>query len=366
MAEEIRIWQVGEGDTLKEITRAPLNLEQRIECWLAKDIRILSPDLLVIGRQVQTDSGGYIDLLCLDSDANLVIVELKKDKTPREVTAQALDYGSWVKTLSAEEISDIALRHLDKPLEEAFVARFKSELPDVINERHSMVIVGARIDESSERIIKYLSDTYGVPINAATFGYFRDENGTELLARTFLVEPAEVQKRADQKAGTRVKVSFEELQAIADSNGVGSVYRLIKDSLSQWLYLKRQKISLTLSGDMADGSKKALINLSPDESNAENGLKYQIYAARVATFTGATEQQVLDALPKDRQPYIFDANDPELRGWSGFFGSVEDAQRFIDFFISNLKWIVGSNPQWRSEAAKRAWETRRSVSEVAE
>src|SRR5271166_6749384 len=119
MAEEIRIWQVGEGDTLKEITRAPLNLEQRIECWLAKDIRILSPDLLVIGRQVQTDSGGYIDLLCLDSDANLVIVELKKDKTPREVTAQALDYGSWVKTLSAEEISDIALRHLDKPLEEA-------------------------------------------------------------------------------------------------------------------------------------------------------------------------------------------------------------------------------------------------------
>ena len=55
---------------------------------------MLDPDLLVIGRQVPTGFGGTVDLLCLDPTGALVVVELKKGKTPREVTAQALDYAS--------------------------------------------------------------------------------------------------------------------------------------------------------------------------------------------------------------------------------------------------------------------------------
>ena len=50
----------------------------------------------MIGREVETDFGGSIDILCIDAEGDLVIVELKRDRTPREVTAQALDYASWV------------------------------------------------------------------------------------------------------------------------------------------------------------------------------------------------------------------------------------------------------------------------------
>lgn len=34
--------------------------------------------------------------------------------------AQVLDYGSWVSTLSREDVIDIANRHLSQPFEAAF------------------------------------------------------------------------------------------------------------------------------------------------------------------------------------------------------------------------------------------------------
>ncbi len=48
MAEEVRLWQV-EDDSLKEISGTKLNLEERIEKWIQRDISVLDPNLLVIG-----------------------------------------------------------------------------------------------------------------------------------------------------------------------------------------------------------------------------------------------------------------------------------------------------------------------------
>lgn len=83
MSAEIRLWKVGQQDLLEQVEVRRLDLEARLEAWMERDISILSTDLLVIGRQVPTDFGGYIDLLCLDRNGDVMIVELKRDKTPR-------------------------------------------------------------------------------------------------------------------------------------------------------------------------------------------------------------------------------------------------------------------------------------------
>lgn len=70
--------------------------EKQIEDLLAANIEILDAGWLVIGRQVKTEGGGFIDILCIDLQGALVVVELKRELTPREVTAQALDYASCV------------------------------------------------------------------------------------------------------------------------------------------------------------------------------------------------------------------------------------------------------------------------------
>ena len=162
MVDEVCLWRVGSNQSLSEIGRSALDLEARLQNWLARDIGILDPGLLVIGREVKTDFGGFIDLLCLDIAGNVVVVELKRDKTQREIVAQALDYGSWVVDLSNERLTSIARAYLgDRQFDDVFKRKFGIDIPETLNGDHSILIVGSHIDASSERIIRYLSDTQG-------------------------------------------------------------------------------------------------------------------------------------------------------------------------------------------------------------
>ena len=52
MPSEIRLWQV-QRDGLQPVSRAKLDLEANIQKWLAQDISLLAPDLLLIGEQVE-------------------------------------------------------------------------------------------------------------------------------------------------------------------------------------------------------------------------------------------------------------------------------------------------------------------------
>ena len=81
--------------------------EQKLEEMIVRDPRILSSEWLLIGRQEITSHGGRIDLLAIAPDGSLVLIELKRDRTPREIVAQALDYASWVEQLTSEKIAQI-------------------------------------------------------------------------------------------------------------------------------------------------------------------------------------------------------------------------------------------------------------------
>lgn len=90
MPLELGVWRIDQG--VQPVEFGHLDLEERLEDILNENIEIASPNWLVIGRQVRTEHGGFIDLLAIDRDANLIVLELKKQQTPRDVVAQLLDY----------------------------------------------------------------------------------------------------------------------------------------------------------------------------------------------------------------------------------------------------------------------------------
>ena len=91
------IWTVGEKP--EPLGSSSLSSEQLLEDMIVRQPEILAEDWLLIGRQVHTSHGGFIDLLAIDNQGSLILIELKREKTPREVVAQALDYASWVLSL---------------------------------------------------------------------------------------------------------------------------------------------------------------------------------------------------------------------------------------------------------------------------
>ncbi|GAB3849273.1 endonuclease NucS domain-containing protein [Nesterenkonia populi] len=128
MPVEMGMWRI-DGDSPQRLPSGLLPSEAQLEDFLERDPSLLGEKLLVIARQLRTPHGKLIDLLALDGDGNLHVLELKRDRTPREVVAQILDYGSWVTELGREKIAEIAAEHLDTELEQAFAEVFDAPPP---------------------------------------------------------------------------------------------------------------------------------------------------------------------------------------------------------------------------------------------
>ncbi|WCD78507.1 endonuclease NucS domain-containing protein [Pseudomonas sp. TUM22785] len=189
MPIKTQIWTVGaQPEPLKG---AQLASEQLLEDMIVTAPALLSEDWMLIGRQENTGHGGRIDLLALAPDASLVLIELKRDRTPREVVAQALDYAAWVERLEAEDIAAIYKRFCPAgDLAVDFFVRFGVPLEsDSLNQSHQIVIVAAELDASSERIVAYLSER-DIAINVLCFQVFQCGE-QQLISRAWLLDPAE-------------------------------------------------------------------------------------------------------------------------------------------------------------------------------
>lgn len=196
MPIEVGIWRLG-GNPEKIIMSA-LDSESRLEDAFEKDLSILSPQLMFLARQVSTPYGKFVDMLAMDASGDLSVIELKRNRTPREVVAQLIDYASWVQSLSYEEIAAVySDSNQGKKLEEGFDDAFGISLPEQINQNHQLIVVASELDSSTERIIDYLSDNYGVPISAVFFRFFRDGD-RDYLARTWLIDPEEVERKVSK------------------------------------------------------------------------------------------------------------------------------------------------------------------------
>lgn len=180
------LWRLARDGSATPIQEERLASEAQIESAVESAPGLLGIDVLIVGRQTQTPSGP-LDLLAIDGDGRMVVIENKRDRTPREVLAQAIDYAAWVNTLAFDEVDAIyskyrAASNDESPdLAEAFEDRFGEEL-DAIAETPRIIIVASRLDDSTERMIDFLSDSFGVSVNAVLFQPFAGG----LIGRTWL------------------------------------------------------------------------------------------------------------------------------------------------------------------------------------
>ena len=207
--QEIKLWNI-ESENVLQISQGKLDYEDRLEKWLLEDISILSNNLAVIGSQVITGFGKKIDILAMNSVGELLIIELKRDKTYREVIAQTLDYATWVKDLDYDDLNSILNKHGNTEytdMGEYFSSIFDKESEEIdFNSDHKMLIVGSEIDDSTVRIIEYLSnEPYSVNVNAVNFNYFKDKEGKEYLAQSFIKPEENITIESKSKKRKRAK-----------------------------------------------------------------------------------------------------------------------------------------------------------------
>ena len=343
--QQVRLWEVISNQELREISGTSIDFESRLEAWLESEISLLDPDLLVIGKQVRTNFGGAIDLLCLDREGGTVVIELKKGRTPREVAAQALDYASWVEDLSYDNLTGIAEEYLGDPdaLDRAFQERFDVELPEELNLSHRSLIVAEEMDASTERIVRYLSDR-NVPINMAAVHHFSDNGDRELLARVYLIEPEEAEAKSRSTSKRRAYRTLSELHAMADENGIGDLYGQIRNGLRG--ILSAGGVTLTSVGykvSTASGGVRTVLIVRACQEEGEEGLPFTVHATRFEEYLGVELEKLRSWLPvnvQERSVSNWSGSSAEERahavGLSGYFRNREEASTFLNAVTTEL------------------------------
>ncbi|MFN5514837.1 MAG: hypothetical protein ACK5CA_08835 [Cyanobacteriota bacterium] len=87
-----------------------------LQAALRDKITVISPDTLIIAEEFSewTEGARRIDLLGIDKQANLVVIELKRDETGAHMELQALRYAAMVSTLTFTKAVQIHQQYLDK------------------------------------------------------------------------------------------------------------------------------------------------------------------------------------------------------------------------------------------------------------
>ena len=200
------IWEVGRGGEamLARAVEGEIDLERDLEAWIEEDPTLLREGLVIVGRQLYVQSGP-LDLLALDPQGRWVVIELKRGSLDERAVLQVIDYAACLRDLSATEFRaklDPYLTAHDLDLDALLEERGAPDALEPEQRELLLFVVGTGRAESLERMTRFLSEPYGLPISVVLLQVFKLGDGRTLLTR----EVTEQETSAVRVTGTAMTV----------------------------------------------------------------------------------------------------------------------------------------------------------------
>lgn len=165
----MEVYRTGADDLIR-IPETEFEQEATLENHLVKSegAEIGTVEVMYIGRQGSPEEGGIFDILGLDSAGDVVILELKRDKSPRDIVAQALEYASGIRRETYDQLNDRYqefVRSEDSSAKEEMLSLREAheryfDLNDALSEREF---------NANQRLILVAKDFHSVSLNMADF-----------------------------------------------------------------------------------------------------------------------------------------------------------------------------------------------------
>ena len=173
-------------------------------------------------------------MLGVDAEGNLVIVELKRGESPREVIAQLLEYAAWGTELPDVQIHKIAETYFEnrddfrgKTFPDAFREVFDmpktDELPP-LNQVLRLFIVAEEITTRIANVCRFLRTSHGMDISCIDFSTFQTESGEVLVNTEAKVGNEDIIVPKNQMSG-----SSQILPLPADKSTRDVVWEVVKE-----------------------------------------------------------------------------------------------------------------------------------------
>ncbi|MCH8822749.1 MAG: hypothetical protein IH984_04500 [Planctomycetes bacterium] len=169
--------------------------EKQIEKWITLNPSLLFTDagsVMVIAQEL---SGELLaDLLAVDSQGNLIIIEIKRHWSDRKTAGQILDYAARLSKWDYEAFNNRWKLHKGEQAGDLlksfrnFVENPSFSEEDFLKTKR-LFILASHADEGLKRIIIWLRDEYNVPIDFVPFTFFEDGDDVFLHMDKIDVQP---------------------------------------------------------------------------------------------------------------------------------------------------------------------------------
>ena len=213
--KSLGIWQVGDA-TLSRAAESEIDLERHLEDWIEQDPSLLQEGLVSVGRQVRVQSGP-LDLLAIDPQGRWVVIEIKRGYLDERAVMQVIDYAACLRELSASDFREKLEPHLASRDLDLDVLLEQRGVPDALDPEQRellLFVVGSGQGGSIERMVRFLSDPYGIPISVVRLQVFALNDGCKLLVREVTEQETTV-----ATARQRSKVSVDDVLKLAEGYG---------------------------------------------------------------------------------------------------------------------------------------------------
>lgn len=169
--------------------------EKQIEEWM-----VANPDLLFSDKDavmiiaVEKSGEALADLLAVDSQGNLIIIEIKRHWSDRNTIGQLLDYAANLSNWKYDRFNERWKSYSEKSESDLFeefkkyISNPRFAFEDFLKTRR-LFILASETDEGMKRIINWLQSEYDVPIDFVPFTLFKRENDIFLRINKIDVEP---------------------------------------------------------------------------------------------------------------------------------------------------------------------------------
>ena len=157
---------------------------KNLQAALKQQIAIVCPDSIVIAEEFSewTDSQRRIDLLAIDKDANIVVIELKRNENGEHMELQAIRYAAMVSTLTFRQATVYFQKYLEtngseESAEEKLLDFLEWEKPqeDKFGLEVRIVLVSGNFSKELTTSVMWLSDR-NVDIKCVRFVPYNYEN----------------------------------------------------------------------------------------------------------------------------------------------------------------------------------------------
>ena len=191
-----------------------------IQEWIEKTPEILGEDLLIVSKELLLPSGSRLDLLAIDKNAKLVIVEIKRDDSGKDVDWQAIKYTSYCSNFLVDEIISHYASYLKSDEEEAKsrIEEFVDEELEILNHSQRIILVAKEYHSDVISAVLWLRD-YGINIECLRLEPFIDGNGEMYVHPDKIIPLPEakdyiIKKERKQKEIKRAQGSFDKGEVV--------------------------------------------------------------------------------------------------------------------------------------------------------